>query len=176
LRVGAATVAISFLLVDAAHRHAFGTNVTADARLREAGLRKTPVRVSVLELLGRNARPMSVPQILAKLKGVDTVTVYRTLGTFVEKRLAHRVRGGGGDRTWMYALGAGVRAGADDDANGAAPSHNHPHFVCDACGKVECVEEAEIPRNFVASLGVGSAYAVAYAEVVLHGVCARCGG
>jgi Fe2+ or Zn2+ uptake regulation protein len=162
-------------IVSAAHRHASGANFTADVRLRDAGLRKTPVRVSVLELLGRNARPMSVPQILAKLKGVDTVTVYRTLGTFVEKRLAHRVRGGGGDRTWMYALGAGATR-PDDDANGAAPAHNHPHFVCDACGKVECVEEAEIPSDFVASLGVGSAYAVSYPEVVLHGVCAKCGG
>jgi len=161
--------------VNAAHRHASGSNaIDVEARLREVGLRKTPVRVSVLELLQRNARPMSVPQILAKLHGVDTVTVYRTLGTFVEKRLAHRVRGGGGDRTWMYALGAGA-TGADDDANGAPP-HNHPHFVCDACGKVECVEEAEIPRDFVESLGVGSGYSVTYPEVVLHGVCAKCGG
>ena len=162
--------------MNAAHRHASGTNaIDAEARLREAGLRKTPVRVSVLELLQRNGRPMSVPQILAKLHGVDTVTVYRTLGTFVEKRLAHRVRGGGGDRTWMYALGAGA-TGADDDADGGKPTHNHPHFVCDACGKVECVEEAEIPHDFVKSLGVGSGYAVTYPEVVLHGVCAKCGG
>ena len=159
-----------------AHRHLPGSNaaVGAEARLREAGLRKTPVRLSVLELLQRNGRPISVPQILAKLHGVDTVTVYRTLGTFVEKRLAHRVRGGGGDRTWMYALGS--VSGADDDADGGKPAHNHPHFVCDACGKVECVEEAEIPRDFVESLGVGSGYAVTYPEVVLHGVCAKCGG
>ena len=65
----------------------------AEAKLRKTGLRKTPVRISVLELLERSGRPMSVPQILARLKGVDTVTVYRTLGTFVGKRLVHRVRG-----------------------------------------------------------------------------------
>jgi Fe2+ or Zn2+ uptake regulation protein len=134
----------------------------AEAKLRKAGLRKTPVRISVLELLERSGRPMSVPQILARLKGVDTVTVYRTLGTFVGKRLVHRVRGD--DRTWMYAPG-----GMDD-----APQHKHPHFVCDECGKVECLEQAEIPRGFVQSLGVGVGYAVRYPEVVLHGVCPKC--
>ncbi|MGB7156481.1 MAG: Fur family transcriptional regulator [Tepidisphaeraceae bacterium] len=142
-----------------------GTHQPPEAVLRKAGLRKTPVRVGVIELLSRSGRPMSVPQILGKLKGVDTVTVYRTLGTFVSKRLVHRVRGE--DRTWMYALG-----GAGDDAR--APQHKHPHFVCDECGKVECLEQAEIPRSFVQSLGVGPAYAVSYPEVVLHGTCPRC--
>jgi len=134
----------------------------AEAKLRRAGLRRTPVRVSVIELLERSGRPMSVPQIMGKLKGVDTVTVYRTLGTFVSKRLVHRVRGE--DRTWMYASG-----GTDD-----APQHKHPHFVCDECGKVECLEQSEIPRGFVQSLAVGSGYAVSYPEVVLHGVCPKC--
>jgi Fur family ferric uptake transcriptional regulator len=138
---------------------------SVETALRKAGLRRTPVRVSVIELLQRSGRPMSVPQILGKLKGVDTVTVYRTLGTFVAKRLVHRIRGQG--RTWMYALGGA------DEGNGS-PQHKHPHFVCDECGKVECLEQAEIPRGFVQSLGVGSGYAVSYPEVVLHGVCPRC--
>src|SRR5262245_52036797 len=105
--------------------------------LRRSGLRKTPVRVVVIDLLARSHRPLSVPQILSKLKGVDTVTVYRTLNTFVRKKLVHRVRGE--DRSWLYAMG-----GADD-----VPQHLHPHFVCDNCGKVECLEHSEIPRSFV---------------------------
>jgi Fur family ferric uptake transcriptional regulator len=138
----------------------------AEATLRRAGLRRTPVRVGVIQLLARGGRPLSVPQILGKLKGVDSVTVYRTLGTFARKGLVHRVRGE--DRSWMYALGAG----RDD----GGPQHRHPHFVCESCGKVECLEQAEIPRGFVQSLGVGAGYAVSYSEVVLHGVCPRCGG
>ena len=44
-----------------AHRHLPGSNaaVGAEARLREAGLRKTPVRLSVLELLQRNGNTWS---------------------------------------------------------------------------------------------------------------------
>jgi Fur family ferric uptake transcriptional regulator len=136
-----------------------------DALLRKSGLRRTPVRVGVMEILARTRRPMSVPQILGKLGGgVDTVTVYRTLNTFARKRLVHRVRGE--DRSWLYALSR--------DAFDAQPEHLHPHFVCDACGKVECLGAAEIPRSLVASLGVSPAYDVSYPEVVLHGTCPRC--
>ena len=137
----------------------------SDALLRKSGLRRTPVRVGVMEVLTRTRRPMSVPQILGKMRGtVDTVTVYRTLNTFARKRLVHRVRGE--DRSWLYALGG--------DALDARPEHLHPHFVCDACGKVECLGEAAIPRTLVASLGVSPGYDVSYPEVVLHGTCPRC--
>jgi Fur family ferric uptake transcriptional regulator len=117
-----------------------------------------------MEILSRNGRPMSVPKILAKMKGaVDTVTVYRTLHTFVRKKLVHRVRGGE-DRSWLYALSNSTQK----------PEHLHPHFVCDRCGKVECLEAAKIPASFVASLGVSSGYAVQWPEVVLHGFCPKC--
>jgi Fur family transcriptional regulator, ferric uptake regulator len=137
-------------------------NPDIDALLRSNGLRRTPVRVEVIDLLRAAGRPLSVPQILEKLKGVDTVTVYRTLNTFVKKKLVHRVRGE--DRGWLYAAG-------DIDA---APMHLHPHFVCDECGKVDCLESAEIPGSFVASLGVAGGYQVSYPEVVLHGRCPKC--
>ena len=133
-----------------------------DAILRGRGLRRTPVRVEVLDLLKAAGRPLSVPQMLAKLKGVDTVTVYRTLNTFVRKKLVHRVRGD--DRSWLYASG--------DMQN--RPLHTHPHFVCDGCGKVECLGDASIPGGFVESLGVEMGYKVAYPEVVLHGTCPKC--
>jgi Fe2+ or Zn2+ uptake regulation protein len=130
--------------------------------LTRHGLRRTPVRVGVIDLLLRDGRPLSVPQILARLRGVDTVTVYRTLNTFTRKKIVHKVRGD--DRTWLYAAG--------DCA--ARPQHLHPHFVCDECGKVECLEGSRIPGSFVDSLSVDRAYAVRYPEVVLHGMCPRC--
>ncbi len=118
--------------------------------------------MGVIELLRAAKAPVSVPQMLAKLKGVDTVTVYRTLNTFVRKKLVHRVRGE--DRSWLYAVG---------DMNDG-PMHMHPHFVCDDCGKVECLESASIPGSFVDSLNVERGYEVAYPEVVLHGKCPKC--
>jgi Fur family ferric uptake transcriptional regulator len=140
------------------------TEPATDARFRKLGLRRTPVRVGVLEVLSRGGRPMSVTQIMGKLKGVDTVTVYRTLNTFVRKKLVHRVRGE--DRSWLYALST--------QSDQPPQQHLHPHFVCDSCGKVECLGDAEIPQSFVRSLGVKPEYDVSYPEVVLHGMCPKC--
>ena len=139
---------------------------SADSTLHRSGLRRTPVRLAVIGVLSRNGQPMSVPQILAKMKGsVDTVTVYRTLHAFVRKKLVHRVRGGEGDRSWLYAI---------SDADGPKPQHLHPHFVCDECGRVECLEDSQIPKTLLPSLGVSGGYKVRWPEVVLHGLCPKC--
>jgi Fur family ferric uptake transcriptional regulator len=132
--------------------------------LRAAGLRRTPVRVGVVEVLASAGGPLAVPQIIERLpERTDAVTVYRTLNTFTRKKLVHRVHGE--DRTWRYALSGGAMT---------SPAHQHPHFVCDECGGVECLENAHIPKTLVASLRVGSKYAVRYPEVVLHGLCPKC--
>jgi Fur family ferric uptake transcriptional regulator len=136
---------------------------SAEAILQKAGLRRTPVRLGVIDVLSKSQRPMTVPQMLGKMKGVDSVTVYRTLNTFARKRLVHRVRGE--DRTWRYAV-----SGTED----REVRHEHPHFVCEECGKVECLEDSQIPQSFVQSLGIRADYDVNYPEVVLHGTCAKC--
>ncbi len=131
--------------------------------LKACGLRRTPVRVGVLDVLSKAGKLMSVPQILGKLRGVDSVTVYRTLNTFVDKGLVHRARGE--DRSWRYAMGSSK----------PESEHRHPHFVCESCGKVECLEASTIPDGFIGQLGIDDHYEVTFAEVVLHGHCPRCG-
>jgi Fur family ferric uptake transcriptional regulator len=136
--------------------------------LRAAALRRTPVRASVLEVLAGARGPMAVPQIIEQLpEHTDAVTVYRTLNTFTRKRLVHRVHGE--DRTWRYALSTGDGVGPKH-----LNAHQHPHFVCDECGTVECLEASAIPKTLVPSLHVGARYAVRYPEVVLHGLCPKC--
>jgi Fe2+ or Zn2+ uptake regulation protein len=135
-----------------------------EALLKKAALRITPVRVGVIDVLRKAPAPIDVPQILAKLPAfTDAVTVYRTLNTFTRKKMVHRVRGE--DRSWRYALG---------DTTNHRHAHRHPHFVCESCGKVECLNDAEIPTTLVKTLKLDNRYAVSYPEVVLHGVCPRC--
>lgn len=137
--------------------------VSAAAALKSAGLRKTPVRLSVLDVLASSREPIDVARIMARLPGhTDAVTVYRTLNTFVRKKIVHRVRGE--DRSWRYAMGDSQHK----------PEHQHPHFVCAECGRVECLDHAQVPPGFVQTLGVGRRYAITYAEVVLHGTCPKC--
>ncbi len=78
----------------------------------------------------------------------------------MKKGLVHRVKSE--DRSWLYAMGQKVA------------EHEHPHFVCESCGKVECLEESVIPDTFLKSLAVARDYRVSYPEVVLHGTCPTC--
>ena len=137
-------------------------STAVDRRLREAGLRRTPVRVAILNILESASDPLDAPTITGRIAGpVDTVTVYRTLNTFTRKKLVHRVFSENG---WRYAAGR-------PDAKAA---HQHPHFVCEACGGVECVNDAAVPRDLVRSLRLTGDYRVNYAEVVVHGTCPKC--
>ena len=130
--------------------------------LRDAGLKRTPARTSLLEALFHEKQPLSAPQIMAKLaRGMDHVTLYRTLKTFTEHKLLHRVRGE--DQVWRYRVGK-------PDAGG----HEHAHIVCDACGTVECLPEARWPDKAAKKAGLRSGYDVAYSEVLVHGTCPDC--
>lgn len=136
---------------------------SVDETLKAAGLKRTPVRVGVLEALTRAATPLAAPQLLESLPDqTDTVTVYRTLNTLTEKKLLHRVRGD--DRVWRYALTQSA-----DHAR-----HDHAHFVCEQCGQVECLRDLPLPQRLLDKLTPQPHYRVTYSEVVVHGLCPNC--
>ncbi|HEV7300821.1 MAG TPA: Fur family transcriptional regulator [Tepidisphaeraceae bacterium] len=138
----------------------------AEVILKAHDLRRTPVRLGVLDVLAGGKHPLDAAEIIGKLSShIDRVTVYRTLNTFVDKKIIHRVRGE--DRSWRYAIG-------DAATRQHAANHSHPHFVCDDCGEVECLDAAQIPTNFVQSMKVESDYRITYPEVTLHGSCPKC--
>ncbi len=135
----------------------------AEALLKSSGLKRTPVRIGVLETLAAAHEPMDVAELLKKLPTfTEPVTVYRTLNTFVTKKLVHRVRGE--DRSWRYAVG--------DMSH--THEHQHAHFVCDACGKVECIADARIPPKLLEKIQPAAGYTISYPEVLLHGTCPKC--
>jgi Fur family ferric uptake transcriptional regulator len=137
--------------------------------LQAAGLRRTAVRVAVLRVLGREGKPLSAPQVQAKLPGaIDKVTLYRTLNTLATKNLLHRFRGD--DRVWRYGKG---------DAKGKSKGkaqHEHAHCVCDECGAMECLPVTPTAAKAVKSSGVRRGYRVDYSEVLVHGACPDCRG
>jgi Fur family ferric uptake transcriptional regulator len=134
--------------------------------LRGSGLRRTPARAAVLSTLSEATGPMTVHDITARLTlGSDLVTIYRTLNVLADKGILRRVRGD--DRSWRYEL-----ASAGEDHT----NHVHAHFVCDGCGKVECLPEVAmpalptIPRRSSRDRG----YAITKQELILHGKCPHC--
>ena len=145
----------------------------ADLRrlLRSVNLRVTAVRVAVLRVLAGAPEALDAQQVFARLDlpTTDRVTVYRTLGTLVAAGLAHRVDPG--DRVFRFSL---------TDHSACTPQrhvHEHPHFVCDACGTVECLDDAEIivqPKRTSSARPRRTTPRIDRRAVTLHGTCGKC--
>ena len=108
--------------------------------VRERGLRATPSRLAVLELLLVNAteQPLSHAEVAEKLASGpwDPATIYRNLTDLVEVGLVRR--SDVGDHIWRF-----------EAVNAAHDGAGHPHFVCTECGTVEClpVMDFVVPRT-----------------------------
>ena len=64
------------------------TDNAADQILRQAKLRRTPVRAGVIDILQAANAPLAAADILANLPPrTDDVTLYRTLTTIVKKKV-----------------------------------------------------------------------------------------
>ena len=134
----------------------------ARALLRRANLRATAPRLTVLQMLVRERRPLSHAEVARDLqaKGFDRVTVFRNLNDLAEAAILLRVDVG--DHTWRFELRSG------DDLAGS----RHSHFVCERCSSVSCLNDFSansLPRT--RALG---AIVASVSEVVLHGYCRQC--
>jgi len=150
-----------------------GSDLALKARLKQSGLRITSVRLGVLQVLSRAKGGLDAQQVFDELNSstTDRVTVYRTLNSLVEKRLAHRVDPG--DRVYRFSLSASTDAAHAHEAD-------HPHFVCDSCGTVQCVDDADVvisprtPHTARSPASGARRFKVTPQNVTLHGVCEDC--
>ena len=132
------------------------------ALVRDRGLRATPSRLAVLELLREEAggQPMSHGDVVQRLAAGpwDPATIYRNLTDLVEVGLARRTDLG--DHIWRFE--------SQRDAHDRA---GHPHFVCTECGTIACLPAMElvIPRA-----KTPRAVKQRQIEVQLRGLCDTC--
>lgn len=172
--------------------HRAGRGVDARGILKGAKLRVTGVRLDVLAVLAESGQALNAQQVYDAVAArgggdasPDRVTVYRTLNALVDAGAAHKVDPG--DRVFRFRL--------TDHAHcdGHHHDHEHPHFVCDDCGTVECLEGAKVQitpgpetsaghgaRAGKGGAGVGGGAGgvgrrTVRPDVVLHGTCASCG-
>jgi len=113
--------------------------------IRARGLRATPSRIAVLELMKASEQPLSHAEVAARLEasGWDPATLYRNLMDFTEVGLARR--SDIGDHVWRFELVDGrhdVRAVIELVLpRGKAPRalrqrhvEIHVRGLCDSCG------------------------------------------
>ncbi len=128
--------------------------------VRGSGLRATPSRLAVLELVRASDSPMSHGDVADRLasQAWDRATIYRNLTDLAEAGLLRRTDVG--DHVWRFEAISAAHAGSA-----------HPHFVCTECGIVECMPEIELAiRRAKAPRAVKQRQV----EVHVRGLCDAC--
>jgi Fur family transcriptional regulator, ferric uptake regulator len=134
--------------------------------LKKHGLRLTKPRQSVLERFQeKSGTAISIKELMQLFSHeIDKVTLYRTLHTFEETQLIHRIFDDSGLE--KYALCVGT---CETHEHHAHHNHAHVHFKCESCEQTECIADAELP---VINLPQG--YTSKSANFVVIGICGKC--
>ena len=143
--------------------HLMGSSYTSKeikALIREAGLRCTQSRLTVLQRLVEASAPLSHADLAEELvpDGYDQATVYRNLTDLTEAGLLNRLDLG--DHIWRFEFRGDEHH--DDE---------HPHFMCTDCGEISCLATVDIQYD---GGGQSPPLVGEVNEIFLKGRCAKC--
>ncbi|MDT0687367.1 Fur family transcriptional regulator [Salegentibacter sp. F188] len=131
-------------------------------KLKEKNIRPTAMRLLVLETLQKQIAAGSIQDLEAAFEKSDRTTLYRTLKTFEEKSIVHKIEDGTG--VAKYALcEAGCNCEIDNDL--------HLHFYCTTCNETQCLTEQKLPH-----ISLPSGFKAMDANLVVKGICNKCNG
>lgn len=131
--------------------------------LKANNLRLTDAREAVLSVFSKDAVALAHADIETKLSAnYDRVTIYRTLKTFVEKGLIHKVLDDIGGM--KYAL-CREKCNTEDHHH----HHDHVHFKCSNCLQTTCLDEVTIPQIILPQ-----GYRKSEMNLLVQGICKNC--
>lgn len=124
-------------------------------------LRQTPVRRAVLQVLADSPFALSGHEIEQKIGAeTDRITLYRTLKTFEENGLVHRVI----DTSDVVRYAAcSIECSAHEHFD------NHVHFKCTACQHIYCLNQVAVP-----AVTLPAKFEAKTRDYLLAGVCREC--
>lgn len=129
--------------------------------LEKNGLKKTNTRLKVLAILKSKREAISQPDLERILgKEVDRVTLYRTLSTFEEKAIIHKVMDLNGTANYAFCSSSCSNEQHQDE---------HVHFNCTICLNVYCLDELKIPK-----LSLPDGYPPQSINLIVYGTCINC--
>jgi Fur family ferric uptake transcriptional regulator len=129
--------------------------------LKDYDLRTTTSRSAILRLFLKNSFALSYSDIEGEIAATfDRVTVYRTLKTFLDKGVIHKVLDDEG--SLKYAL-------CSEPCSTLEHHHEHVHFKCIKCGHTSCLEEVTIPE-----VNLPKGFVIAEVNLLIQGTCNRC--
>ncbi len=125
-------------------------------------LRNTEIRREMLAVFLESDCALSHHDIEKKLDSKhDRVTLYRTLKSFEEKGIIHRIANH--TDTIEYALCK------DDCRDHHKHSDNHAHFNCEICSKTFCLDDVGIP-----DLKIPKDFNANDFQLLVTGICDKC--
>ncbi len=127
------------------------------------GMRATPLRLEVLSIMSDSRHAMTPQEVLegVRTRGrVNKVTVYRILEDFTRIGITRRVPMDGKSSRFELAC-----------------EHHppHPHFQCEKCGEVQCLDPVPLERLWSELRGPLGNEADRI-EIRVAGTCPRCRG
>ncbi len=131
------------------------------ATLARHSLRQTPVRRAVLAALAGRGYALTGAEIEAELgSGTDRITLYRTLKSFEQSGLIHRVI----DDTDVLRYAA-----CSIECSAEAHFDNHVHFKCGVCAHTYCLNQVAIP-----AVALPGGFKAEKRDFLLSGTCQAC--
>lgn len=107
--------------------------------------RNTESKAEILAALKSAKSALSHEMIQTEVSGaMDRATIYRVLNRFCDDGQVHRIVGDDGKQYFALCLNCMEK--------GSGHSHNHFHFRCLNCGKVECLENeiiVPLPEGYI---------------------------
>jgi len=128
--------------------------------LKNNSLRKTEVRMKVLQEFLESDQAYGQGALEARFADLDRITLYRTLRTFEQKGIIHQAVDGSGKTKYAICV---------DDCNEHQHYDHHAHFHCTVCDKTICLEDIEVPN-----IRTPKNYQVQQSHLVLSGLCEDC--
>lgn len=133
----------------------------AEDLLKSHGLRRTQIRLEILQLFMQQDHALSVSDLEKMVKSShDRVTLYRALNSFEENGIIHQTPDKSGNM--RYALCAEGCSGHDH-------KDEHAHFICDECNQTYCLQEVKVPN-----VKLSEEYQLSSVSYTMSGICKDC--
>ena len=135
--------------------------MSLDHHLKEHNLRVTEVRKRIYQYLLETKYAVSHAELeLVFSNEFDRVTIYRTLNTFLDKGLLHKIPTDSGSARYAVCK---EHCSTDEHID------DHVHFKCSKCSKLICLHEVEIPM-----VQLPTNFEAKNAILLYEGICNNC--
>lgn len=137
--------------------------------LRDNDLKVTDCRLQMLELFLKEKKTITHGEIEKSMSiKHDRVTVYRTLNSFLEKNIIHKIASP--DHIGKYAL-CTVQEHCNACKDHKEHVHNieHLHFVCEKCRSTTCID-----MDLDKAIPLPEGFKLVQTNITLMGLCSNC--